>query len=93
MNRAKNTQIFANLVQSFLQSCSVYAGALPSRYAVSKPRLWALAIADPTIRKNLLHIAGEPVGGTPEQLERLFQQDHAKYGRLVKELGIKAAEN
>jgi hypothetical protein len=29
MNRAKNMQISANLVRSFLQSCSVYAGALP----------------------------------------------------------------
>jgi hypothetical protein len=43
--------------------------------------------------KNLLHIASEPVGGTAEQLECLFQQDYAKSGRLVKELGIKAAEN
>jgi hypothetical protein len=56
MNRPKNMQISANLVRSFLQSCSVYAGALPRCYADSKPRLWALAFADPTIRKNLLHM-------------------------------------
>jgi hypothetical protein len=31
----------------------------------------------------------EAVGGTPEQLGKMAQDDSVKYARLVKELGIK----
>jgi hypothetical protein len=34
--------------------------------------------------------ATEPVGGSPEDLERLARGDFQKYGRLVKELNIRA---
>jgi tripartite-type tricarboxylate transporter receptor subunit TctC len=32
----------------------------------------------------------EPVGGPPEHLPKILQQDSAKYARLAKELKIKA---
>jgi len=48
------------------------------------------ALAEGTIRASLLQQAQEPVGGTAEQAERLFRDDFAKYGRLVKELNIHA---
>ena len=40
------------------------------------------------IREGLLQQAQEPVGGTAEEAARLFRDDYAKYGRLVKELNI-----
>jgi tripartite-type tricarboxylate transporter receptor subunit TctC len=48
------------------------------------------AIADPAVRKNLLDSAQEPVGGTAEQFAILVREDCAKFGRLVKDLNIKA---
>ena len=47
-------------------------------------------LAEPAIRASLLQQAQEPVGGTAEAAERLFRDDFAKYGRLVKELNIHA---
>jgi len=48
------------------------------------------AIADPAVRKNLLDSAQEPIGGTAEQFAVLVREDYAKFGRLVKDLNIKA---
>jgi tripartite-type tricarboxylate transporter receptor subunit TctC len=48
------------------------------------------AIADPAMRKSLLDSGQEPVGGTAEQFAGLVREDYAKFGRLVKELNIKA---
>ena len=48
------------------------------------------AIADPIVRKELLDSGQEPVGGTAEQFSNLVREDFAKFGRLVKELDIKA---
>lgn len=47
------------------------------------------ALAEPSIRANLLQAAQEPIGGTAEAFARLFHDDDEKYGRLVKELDIK----
>jgi tripartite-type tricarboxylate transporter receptor subunit TctC len=48
------------------------------------------ALADPRLRKNFLDSAQEPVGGTAEQFASLVREDYAKFGRLVKDLNIKA---
>jgi tripartite-type tricarboxylate transporter receptor subunit TctC len=48
------------------------------------------ALADAAVRESFLKQAQEPVGGTAEQFLRLFRDDYAKYGRLIKELNIKA---
>ena len=48
------------------------------------------AIADPVVRKNLLDSAQEPIGGTTDQFAALVRDDYAKFGRLVKDLNIKA---
>ena len=48
------------------------------------------ALADPAIRESFLQSAQEPVGGTAEQFSRLIHDDFEKYGRLVKDLKIKA---
>jgi tripartite-type tricarboxylate transporter receptor subunit TctC len=48
------------------------------------------AIADPSVRKSLLDSAQEPVGGTADRFATLVREDYARYGRLVKDLNIKA---
>jgi tripartite-type tricarboxylate transporter receptor subunit TctC len=48
------------------------------------------ALADAAIRESFLQSAQEPVGGTAEQFSRLIHDDFEKYGRLVKDLKIKA---
>jgi tripartite-type tricarboxylate transporter receptor subunit TctC len=48
------------------------------------------AIADPVVRASLLASAQEPIGGTTEQFAALVREDYAKFGKLVKDLNIKA---
>lgn len=48
------------------------------------------ALADPAVRKNFQDSAQEPIGGTAEQFAQLVRDDYAKFGRLVKDLNIKA---
>jgi tripartite-type tricarboxylate transporter receptor subunit TctC len=47
------------------------------------------AVASPAAREKMLQSASDPVGGAPERLATQFQEDYAKYGRLVKELNIR----
>jgi tripartite-type tricarboxylate transporter receptor subunit TctC len=47
------------------------------------------ALLDKTVRERLLEAAQEPVGGSPERLTKIMQEDSAKYGRLASELKIK----
>jgi tripartite-type tricarboxylate transporter receptor subunit TctC len=47
-------------------------------------------LADPAIRARLLESAQESVGGSPRQFANVIQDDSEKYGRLAKELMIKA---
>ena len=49
-----------------------------------------LGVFAPVVRKELLDSGQEPVGGTAEQFSNLVREDFAKFGRLVKELDIKA---
>lgn len=48
------------------------------------------ALADAAVRENFAQSALEPIGGTPDQFNRLVQDDFEKYARLVKELNIKS---
>ena len=45
--------------------------------------------SEPAIRERYAGVALEPVGGTPEQLDALLREDHAKYAKLIRELKIK----
>jgi tripartite-type tricarboxylate transporter receptor subunit TctC len=46
-------------------------------------------LAEPAVRERLAPQGLEAAAGTPEQFAKLFRDDYEKYGRLVKELGIK----
>jgi tripartite-type tricarboxylate transporter receptor subunit TctC len=47
-------------------------------------------VADAAIRESFLQSAQEPIGGSAYQFSRIFHDDFEKYGRLVKDLNIKA---
>ena len=48
------------------------------------------ALADPAVRQKFLEADQEPVGGSRAQFARFVQEEYEKYGRLAKELNIKA---
>jgi tripartite-type tricarboxylate transporter receptor subunit TctC len=48
------------------------------------------ALGGTSVRDSFLQSAQEPVGGSAEQFSRLVREDFDKYGRLVKELNIRA---
>jgi tripartite-type tricarboxylate transporter receptor subunit TctC len=48
------------------------------------------ALADPVVRQHFLDADLEPVGGTSAQFARFIHDEHEKYGRLARELNIKA---
>lgn len=48
------------------------------------------ALADPAIRQNFLEADQEPIGGSSAQFARFAREEYEKYGRLVKELNIRA---
>jgi tripartite-type tricarboxylate transporter receptor subunit TctC len=47
------------------------------------------ALAEAAIRERYAQAALEPVGGTSGEFAQLVRDDYAKYGRLIRELGIK----
>jgi tripartite-type tricarboxylate transporter receptor subunit TctC len=48
------------------------------------------ALAEPAVRERYAQLGLEPVGGTPEDIARQYREDYAKYGRLIRELNIRA---
>lgn len=59
---------------------------LPPRLAAEVSK----ALAEPAVRERYAQLGLEPVGGTPEDISRQYREDYVKYGRLIKELGIRA---
>lgn len=49
----------------------------------------AKAVEDATVKGRFERAAMEPVGGSTEDFARYFRENHAMYGRLVKELNIR----
>jgi len=47
-------------------------------------------LVDPAVRKTLLDSALEPVGGSPAQFAAFVRDDYTTFGRLMKEMNIKA---
>lgn len=47
------------------------------------------ALAEPAVKERYAKLGLEPVGGTPADVQRQYREDYAKYGRLIKELGIR----
>jgi tripartite-type tricarboxylate transporter receptor subunit TctC len=48
------------------------------------------AIADPKARETIAAQGADPLSNTPDQFRRLFLDEFARWGKLVKDAGIKA---
>jgi tripartite-type tricarboxylate transporter receptor subunit TctC len=48
------------------------------------------ALSDPAVRDSFLQSAQEPIGGDVSQFSQLVRNEYERYGRLVKDLDIKA---
>ena len=44
----------------------------------------------PDVREKMLGLGAEPLGGSPEDLARYIRDGLAKWGKLIKALGIAA---
>lgn len=47
------------------------------------------ALAEPAVKERYAKLGLEPVGGTPADIQRQYREDYVKYGRLIRELGIR----
>ena len=47
-------------------------------------------VAQPAIREQLLKMGFEIVPNTPEQYAAFLKEEHARWGKVVRELGLKA---
>jgi tripartite-type tricarboxylate transporter receptor subunit TctC len=47
-------------------------------------------IRSPEIRERLLQQGAEPAGGLPEELDKVVRDDIAKWGAVVRKLGLTA---
>src|SRR6266581_3967668 len=48
------------------------------------------ALADPDVRSRMQTLGADPSGNTPEEFARFIRDDQAKWGKLMREAGIKA---
>lgn len=46
-------------------------------------------VKSPEVAKRIVDLGNEPVTGTPETMTELVRSDSARYGKLIKDLGIK----
>ena len=47
------------------------------------------ALAEPALKERYAKLGLEPVGGTPGDIQKQYRADYEKYGRLIRELGIR----
>ena len=47
------------------------------------------ALAEPALKERYAKLGLEPVGGTPADIQKQYRADYEKYGRLIRELGIR----
>ena len=47
-------------------------------------------VALPAVREQLLKMGFEIIPNTPEEYAAFLKQEHARWGRVVKDLGLKA---
>ena len=50
----------------------------------------AAALQQPQLARRITDLGFQPIGNRPEQFAARMQTDHAKWGRVVRERGIKA---
>jgi tripartite-type tricarboxylate transporter receptor subunit TctC len=73
-----------------VQWYGILAPAATPREIIAKIHAAAVrALQDPAIQAHFIGDGGEPVGGTPEEFAAVIRADLAKWGKVVKDMGIK----
>ena len=44
----------------------------------------------PEVRKRLIDLGYDPVGGSPEEYDRVIRSEMEKWGKVIRDAGIKA---
>jgi len=63
--------------------------ATPPEIIARLQREVARAVANPEVKKRFLDAGVEPVGSTPEEYAATIRREQAKWGKLIRELGIR----
>lgn len=65
---------------------------LPKPIASILASAFSKIVASPSMRNNLVAQGAIPVGSTQEEFRALLEKEHEKWGRIVRERGIKGTE-
>ena len=68
----------------------VSPAGLPKEVVGLVHRIVANGLKAPTVRERFAKIGAEPVGDTPNEFTRYIREETIRWGRLIKERGIKA---
>jgi tripartite-type tricarboxylate transporter receptor subunit TctC len=73
-----------------VQWYGVLAPAATPREVITKVHAAVVRVLqDPAIQAHFVNDGGEPIGGTPEEFAAVIRADLAKWGKVVRERGIK----
>jgi len=73
-----------------VQWYGILAPAATPRDIIAKVHSAAVrALQDPAIQAHIIGEGGEPVGGTPDEFAAVIRADLKKWGKVVKDMGIK----
>ena len=62
---------------------------LPAAVKAKLSKDCAEVVQIPSVRDRLLKIGATPIGGSPEEFDKLIRSDHEKWGPVIKAAGIK----
>ena len=62
---------------------------LPAAVKAKLAKDCAEVVQIPSVRDRLLKIGATPIGGSPEEFDKLIRSDHEKWGPVIKAAGIK----
>jgi tripartite-type tricarboxylate transporter receptor subunit TctC len=67
----------------------VAPAGMPKELVTQLQRIVADGLKAPAVRERFVKIGAEPVGNTPEEFARYIREETARWGKLIKERGIK----
>jgi tripartite-type tricarboxylate transporter receptor subunit TctC len=62
---------------------------LPADIKAKLAKDTAEAVHVDAVRERLLKIGATPVGGSPDEFDKVIRSDHAKWGPVIEAAGIK----
>jgi tripartite-type tricarboxylate transporter receptor subunit TctC len=65
------------------------ANGTPQRIVDKLASDLAAVIATPELKEQLARLGAEPVGSSPAEFAAFMQSEHARWGKIIRERGIK----